>query len=122
MKKAEGEIQKICTYLEKLSNAEDRFEESLRIVNRIYRRHLEKLGDLVVINGKTDWNEYTGAEKKLTENTVLLVGLLYNMCKVQLVRQTTSSTETNEVNEKEIIKAIGDAQTFLDDNGLTVLA
>ena len=122
MKRAEEEIRGICIYLEKLSNAEERFEESLRTVDRVYRRHLEKLGDLVVINGKTNWNEYSDTEKKLTENTVLLVGLLYNMCKVQLVRQTMSKTATNEVNEKEINKSIRDAQTFLDDSGLTVLA
>ena len=122
MKKAEEEIRKICIYLEKLSEAEGRFEKSLRTVNRVYLRHLEKLGDLVVINGKTDWTEYTDTEKKLTENTVLLVGLLYNMCKVQLVRQTMSSSEPNQVNEVEINKAIGDANTFLDHSGLAVLA
>lgn len=71
---------------------------------------------------------------RLWKNKVVLAGLfesisdmkhstkLYNMCKVQLVRQTMSKTTTNEVNEKEINKAIRDAQTFLDDSGLTVLA
>ena len=122
MKKAEGEINKICTYLTKLHNAEDAFEKSLLTVSRIYDRHLVKLGDLVVINGKTDWNEFTDAEKKMTENTVLLVGLLYNMCKVQLVRQTANKSETNIVNEKDISQAISNAHTFLEDSGLATLA
>lgn len=122
MKKAEGEINKICAYLTKLRSAEDAFEKSLLTVSRIYDRHLVKLGDLIVINGKTDWNEFTDAEKKMTENTVLLVGLLYNMCKVQLVHQTANKSETNIVNEKEISQAIRNAHTFLEDSGLAALA
>ena len=121
MKKAEAEINKICLYLTKLSNAENVFEKTMLTVNRIYQRHILKLGDLVVINGKTDWNEFTDAEKKMTENTVLLVGLLYNMCKVQMVRQTSVKTETNTVNEEEISRTIRDANTFLEDSGLNTL-
>lgn len=121
MKKAEGEINKICTYLTRLSNAATLFEQTLNTVNKIYKRHLEKLGDLVVINGKTDWNEFTEAEKRMTENTVLLVGLLYSMCKVQLVIQTNSKSETNEVNEKGVLQAVKDAKAFMDDTGLATL-
>ena len=120
MKKAEKDINEICRYLSSLSKAENRFEETLRTVNHVYFRHLEKLTDLVVLSGKDDWNEYTPAERKLTENTVLLVGILYDMCKVQLVRQTMSSSVPNEVNEKDIDHAIGEAKAFLDDRGLTV--
>ena len=55
-------------------------------------------------------------------STMLLVGLLYNMCKVQLVRQTANKSETNIVNEKEISQAISNAHTFLEDGGLAALA
>ena len=44
------------------------------------------------------------------------------ICHVQAYKVFMSKTATNEVNEKEINKAIRDAQTFLDDSGLTVLA
>lgn len=121
MKKAEGEINKICAYLTRLSNAATLFIQTLSTVNKIYKRHLEKLGDLVVINGKTDWNEFTEAEKRMTENTVLLVGLLYSMCKVQLVIQTNSKSETNTVNEQGVLQAVKDAKTFMDDTGLATL-
>lgn len=121
MKKAEGEINKICAYLTRLSNAATLFEQTLDTINKIYKRHLEKLGDLVVINGKTDWNEFTEAEKKMTENTVLLVGLLYSMCKVQLVIQTNSKSNTNEVNEKGVLEAVEDAKAFMDDTGFATL-
>ena len=122
MKKAEKEINKICTYLEKLSTTEIRFERSLLTVNRIYERHLWRLEDLVVINGKTDWNEFTDAEKKMTENTVLLVGLLYDMCKVKLVLQTANQSEPNTVNERGVAWAISNADSFLNDSGLVTIA
>ena len=48
---------------------------------------MKLLEDLVVTQGRTEWNTYTKAEKYLTENTVLLVNLLYQMCKVQLVQK-----------------------------------
>lgn len=121
MKKAEGEINKICAYLTQLTEAESKFADTMRRVNRIYRRHLEKLQDLVVITGKTDWAEYTDAEKRLTENTVLLVGLLYSMCKVQLVRQTESEEEPNEVNTEEIDSTIQNVKEVLDDRGLATI-
>lgn len=121
MKNAEGEINKICDYLSRLKKAESKFADTLSHVDRIYRRHLEKLQDLVVITGKTDWTEYTDAEKRLTENTVLLVGLLYSMCKVQLVRQTESEEEPNEVNTEEIDSAIENVKEILNDRGLATI-
>lgn len=121
MKKAEGQINKICAYLTRLTEAESEFADTMRRVDRIYHRHLEKLQDLVVITGKTDWTEYTDAEKRLTENTVLLVGLLYSMCKVQLVRQTESEEEPNEVNTEEIDSTIQNVKEVLNDRGLAMI-
>lgn len=121
MKKAEKEINKICSYLTKLSNAEVAFEKSLRNVHRVYSRHFIQLCDLVVVDGKTNWNEFTRAERMMTENTALLVGILYDMCKVQLVLQSKSENEVNEVNEKEVWEKITNADSFLKDRGLTAL-
>ena len=120
-KKEETEVRKICRYMRTLSDAESRFEDALQTVDKIYRRHLEKLGDLVVLSGKTDWNDYSDAEKKLTENTALLVGLLYSMCKVQLVLQSNSATELNRVNEEGINASRETAKNFLVDSGLAAL-
>ena len=119
--KEENKIGAICRYMHTLSDAENRFEDALRTVDKIYRRHLEKLGDLVVLSGKTDWNTYSDAEKKLTENTALLVGLLYSMCKVQLVFQSNDATELNRVNEAGIEASREMAKNFLADSGLAVL-
>lgn len=85
MKKAEEEINQIRLYLVELADTEAKFEKTLSAVDRVYRRHLEQLGNLVILSGKTDWNLYSDAEKTLTENTVRLVSMLFQMCKVRLV-------------------------------------
>ena len=119
--KEENKIGAICRYMHALSDAENRFEDALRTVDKIYRRHLEKLGDLVVLSGKTDWNTYSDAEKKLTENTALLIGLLYSMCKVQLVFQSNDATKLNRVNEAGVEASREMAKNFLVDSGLAAL-
>ena len=63
MEKAKKEINTICAYLTDLYQTEEKFEKSLFAVNRVYQRHLEQLGNLVILNGKTDWETYTDAEK-----------------------------------------------------------
>lgn len=122
MEKAKKEINTICAYLTDLYQTEEKFEKSLFAVNRVYQRHLEQLGNLVILNGKTDWETYTDAEKTLTENTALLVGILFKMCKVQLVLTSEGATSVNRVNHVEAEKAIRDADEFLHSTGLTALA
>lgn len=69
MKKAKTEIDRICAYLESLHMTEERFEKALSATNNVYMRHLAQLGNLVILTGKTDWNEFTDSEKLMTENT-----------------------------------------------------
>ena len=82
----------------------------------------ETTDSLSLLSGKTDWNLFTDAEKTLTENTVLLVSLLYQMCKVQLVLQSQKEGGLNQVNHKEITKASNNAEKFLEEKGLLALA
>lgn len=122
MEKAKKEIDVICAYLTDLYQTEEKFEKALSAVNRVYQRHLEQLGNLVILNGKTDWMTYTDAEKTLTENTALLVGILFKMCKVQLVLASEDAASVNKVNHIEAEKAIRDANEFLNSTGLAALA
>ena len=54
-------------------------------------------------------------EKKLTENTVLLVGLLYNMCKVELVLKAKNENDINSINTKAVQESIDSAKAVLAD-------
>lgn len=121
MKKAEEEINQIRLYLVELADTEAKFEKTLSAVDRVYRRHLEQLGNLVILSGKTDWNLYSDAEKTLTENTVRLVSMLFQMCKVRLVLKGEKEADLNRINHKEIDAAIQNADGFLKENGLTAL-
>lgn len=122
MEKAEREINQIRAYLVELSQAAAQFNDILSATNRVYQRHLERLGDLVLLSGKTDWNLSSEAEKTMTENTVRLVALLYQMCKVQLVLQSKQEGSLNQVNHTEIRKTSSNAKKFLEETGLAALA
>lgn len=115
--KAKREIDKICTYLGELKDISMKYQSSLSRVNQIYLVNLRKLQTIVISNKKNDWNTFTMQEKLLTENTVLLVGLLYNMCKVQLVLKSEND-DMNTINEVEVKKSIDKAEGFLAERNL----
>ncbi len=113
MKNAQEEILKICTYLEELGRTAVEFENSISTVGKIYYSHLNVVSHIVDVYKKRDWNLFSAEEKLTTENTVLMVNLLYNMCKVQVVLASGNSTEPNRINEVEINKSMNDANTIL---------
>ena len=110
MLKAEKEIDRICSYLKDLAGAADQYKGTLLKVQALYDLHLRKLQHIVIWEGRTDWNTYTVGEQMTIENTVLLVGLLYNMCKVQLVLKSDSENGVNRVNRAEIDKSVTNAK------------
>jgi len=118
MRKAEKEINKICTYLQELSSTAIKFDKALSTVDDVYLLHLNKLIDIVEVQNKRDWNIFTREEKLITKNTTLLVNLLFNMGKVQLVLDSEDEAETKQVNIAAVNKSIEDAEKFLDERGL----
>ncbi len=116
MKKAEGEITKICDYLRSLADTATIFDRSLSKVQDIYNDHHAALDTLIQQDKKTDWEEYSQNEKMLVENTALLVGLLYKMCKVELVLK--GEDDINIVNTNAVNTAIYEADTVLTDANL----
>ena len=116
MKKAEEKINIICNYLVNLRSTSNEYYETLSRANDIYQRHLNGLKGIVTMLGHTDWNAFTPEEKKLTENTVLLVGLLYNMCKVELVLKNENENGINTINKAAVERSITNANTVLADN------
>ena len=115
MKKSEGKINTICNYLVELRSTSNNYYETLSKVNGIYEKHLNGLKNIVTMLGHTDWNTFTPEEKKLTENTVLLVGLLYNMCKVELVLKSENENDINTINKVAVETSINNANAVLAD-------
>ena len=113
MLEAEKQINTICTYLNKLIKCADGYMITLGALNEIYTEHLEKLNHTVNIQGKKDWNEFTAEEQKVLENTILLVGILFRMCKVQLVLKSDEADGINEINYEEVAQAKVEANAVL---------
>lgn len=116
MKKAESQINKICDYLAELSEIANKYYGTLTSVNTIYQVHLSGLKTIVNTLGHADWNTFTAEEKKLTENTVLLVGLLYNMCKVEIVLKGESDNDINRINTAAVEESVNNANLIMADN------
>ena len=118
MEKAERKINKICSYMKDLNDTSLRFDMALSSVNKAYINHLNYLTFIVETNKNTNWNDFTNKEKLLTENTVLLVNLLYNMCKVELVLVSKNKNGQNKVNTEEVNESIKNAEAFLIERGI----
>lgn len=107
--KAEDEADKICEYLKELRDTASYYNVNLVKINNLYIEHLNRLKKTVIYDGKTDWRTFTREEDLNGKNTVMLVGLLYEMCKVKLVIKTNNSNGINEVNTEvytEVAKAM----------------
>lgn len=113
MNRIERKIKIICNYLADLCVTANSYYETLSKVNSIYQEHLNDLKRIVTTLGHTDWNTFAPEEKKLTENTVLLVGLLYNMCKVEFVLKAENEYDINTINKTAIMEAINNAEDVL---------
>lgn len=105
MKEAEAQINKICDYLNELRDVGADYNLTISRVNKIYTDCYNSLRKTVEEEKKTNWNDFSLQERQNTENCVLLVSLLYNMCKVQLVIKNDDESETNKINFDEISKS-----------------
>lgn len=106
-------VDKECKYLAKLSQYAKKMTTSLNQVNRLYVKHLDILS-YIIKGGKTEWKDFTSDERLITQNTVLLVNTLYDMCKVRLVHKSESEGEYNEINESGINSALDEAKKVSD--------
>ena len=119
-KKVEKEIDVICKYLEELNETAVYFNKKLEKVNTVYKEHLYRFNLIVNVEGRTNWESFTLEEQQMIENTALLVQLLYNMCKVQLVLQSNSTTKTNTVNSMGVKKVIAETQVVLAEKQINI--
>lgn len=111
----ERKIKKICDYLLELQSTANRYGYKLDEVNRMYQTHLQKLDRLVTIRRRTDWELLTAEERSMVENTVLLVQLLYSMCKLELIQQNGDPEGMNEIRSGEVVKTIQGAKQVIQE-------
>ena len=115
MHENQQEMDKITVYLISLNDIAVRFHKTLITMNNKYRVYYHELKKIVMKNGKTDWNQFTDSEKLITENAILLVGLLYKMCQVQLVLKGDDEKSLNKINSAEVLSVTEEMNTILSD-------
>lgn len=108
--KTNTEVSRICVYLDDLKMTANKYKMILNIVYNEFSKRLITLDHIINFSEKTDWWEFTDKERRLTENLVLLVGLLYRMCQVNLVIKSENENDLNQVNKKATEEMINHAK------------
>lgn len=108
----EKKLDEACVYLKELYKAAKKLDDSLIIVNASYKRHFEKLRKIVWGKGKKDWDDFDDEEKLITQNTILLAQLLFELCKVKLILKDEVS-EYDFVNDDVIDKVTKETDNIL---------
>ena len=116
--KIEHQVEIINRYLVRLHTYARKYHDLLSRVKTIYDREFSKLKTIVIDNGKTQWSEFTGEEKAVVYNTVLLVGLLFKMCQVTFVNKAENPSGVNSVNVTEIDKCMDEVTKTLEKENL----
>lgn len=113
MKEAEEKIDKACKYLDGLTKTARDYTVILQKAKLRYDELFQPLNNLVTVEGKTNWRRFKASEKRNMENLVLLVGLLYKMCQVQLVIKQSEDDEETLVNFEGARQAEQEAEQIL---------
>lgn len=95
-------VDEACVLLEEIAAIADAYCRALAIVKQLYDEKLQQLKAIVVGQHKTDWSRFDEEERVLVQNVVLLVGMLYSMCKVNLVIDDDGDGITDRVNTSEV--------------------
>ena len=115
MEKAEKTIDMACTYLNDLKSTAITYTDSVTRVREKYKEIFGYVSYAVNNLKKTDWSKFSEEEIMATENAVLLVGLLYKMCKVSLVNKAPNENDMNTVNHDEVDESMINAEIVMDD-------
>ena len=111
----ERKINDICNYLYDLQRTAERYNATLLRMRSLYLKQLTKMRNIIesYSEKRVNWHNLSMEEQLIIENMVLIVGVLYNMCKVKLVQKSNSSDQ-NIINKTEISKAEKDANDVME--------
>lgn len=106
----EKEINEACDLLSDIRFTATKYSNSIKVVKGSYEVLLRQVSTIVNDEGKTDWKLFTGKDKLLFQNMVLLVGLLYKMCGVNLVINDDGDGSAVRVNHDGVNSAIDQSE------------
>ncbi len=111
VEREEKSINKACAFLDELKEISAFYRGTLEKVRRRYDSHIDFLENL--LKRKTDWNMFSDADRQKIENLVLLVSILYAMCKEKLVLKSEKDNEINTINKEGVNAQMTRAETAL---------
>ncbi|QBK77605.1 hypothetical protein QK342_15290 [Myroides odoratimimus] len=122
MKENEVKINEIYHYLLDLKNTAVKYNSTLLNLESLYIVQLRKMRRIVNSSYEkfVNWEDLSKDEQLIIENTVLIVGALYNMCKVQLVLKLEDS-DRNKINKEDIENAKNAANDLMSKLDSTVV-
>ena len=106
----QNEINKVVSFLNKLKDTAQVFFDRLNEIEKCYIKYSNDVK--VIVHKHTQWNEYSDNEKDKVKTLCLIVGLLYEMCKIKLVLANVNANECNTVNYKDINDVCHKADEF----------
>ena len=107
-------VEKICSYLHELSVSAKKYYDAISKVRDVYSKQLRQLRRTVNVLEKTNYHSFTEDETMNFQNTILLVQLLHEMCKVKLVLRNETEKDINTVNHTDIEESIANSTKVLD--------
>ena len=121
MLKAEKDINRSVDYLESLERVAIKYSKIIKQVAQVYKRLLTRMEFIILDDKKTDWNTFSDSEKLTVENCSYLVGLLYEMCKVQIVLKAKDQNDLNIINLQAINDTSDKAKNIMSGLGYDIV-
>ena len=113
VEKESAEVNNVCYYLQELYRAAENYRNAIEITKKVYDKHFARLQYTVDVDHIVDYRKFSDADKIAYKNTVLLVGILYDMLKVKVVKKKDENY--NEVNVKPLNEKMVLAKDYLSD-------
>lgn len=101
-KKLRENVEEIIKFYGQLRNAASSFRAS---IGAVYQKYAEYLPNVqITLQTKSNWKEFSKAERKSTENVILLARLLYEMCNTNVVVKSEKEDKLESINAGELEK------------------
>lgn len=113
VKEEERNVSEVCSLLDAISSSAERYHQALSAVVSKYEKYLTTLETLTEDRSAIDWSVLSKREQLLFKNLVMLVGLLYKMCQVNLVIDDDGDGITDRVNKAGIDEMISTSQNTI---------
>lgn len=94
------EVKQLVAQYDELTDAAENLTKQLEDVFLQYQRYFGKMKKILA--KKTRWDDLAAKEQQVVKNTVMLVGTLFNLCKVELV---VKERKVETVNMEAVKKA-----------------